>query len=96
MPFVLGALLLGCQSKTTVKLETFPTETGWGYLIKTGDKVFIKQEFIPAVPGEHSFASKIDAEKIGTLILQKLKKKQHPSVTVEELDSLQIQYPSSR
>ena len=95
MPMVFaGALLFGCHNKTTIKLETFETQAGWGYQLKADDKVFIRQEQIPAIPGNHSFASKNDAEKTGRFVLQKLKEKRHPFVTIRELDSLKVSYPS--
>jgi hypothetical protein len=96
MPFIVGALLLGCQHKTIIKLETFETPEGWGYQLKKDDKIFIRQEQIPAITGNYAFASKSDAEKTGRLVLQKLKEKQHLAVSAREIDSLQVHYPSLR
>ena len=75
-----------------VKLETFRAGAGWGYQLKKNDQIFIRQEYIPAVAGNQAFISKSDAEKTGLLVLKKLKQKQHPAISVHELDSLQISY----
>jgi hypothetical protein len=96
MPFIIGALLLGCHDKITIKLETFETKEGWGYQLKKDDKIFIRQEQIPAIAGNYAFASKSDAEKTGRLVLQKLKEKRHPAVSAREIDSLKISYTSFR
>lgn len=76
-----------------IQVKTFQTASGWGYDIIKDDKIYIHQEIIPAVEGFKSFSSKKEAEKVGNLVLQKIKNKEGgglPQVTVEEIDSLQI------
>lgn len=92
IPLIGGLLLFSCQRDSKPKLEVFETEKGWGYLVKKNDHVFIYQDIIPAVPGNQSFSTKEDAEKIGQLVLKKINDGQHLSVTVNELDSLHVFY----
>jgi hypothetical protein len=79
--------------KENIQLQTFKTSSGWGYDIIKDDKVFIHQEIIPAIEGFKSFITKEEAEKVGKLVLQKIKNKEGgglPQITREEIDSLQI------
>lgn len=92
--FVTGVLFFGCHQKTIAKLETFQTNNGWGYQIKKNEKVYIKQENIPAVSGIYAFKSQEDAEKTGHLALEKMKRHQLPTITLQELDSLHIHIAS--
>ena len=79
--------------KENIQLKTFKTTIGWGYDIVKDDKVYIHQEIIPAIEGFKSFITKEEAEKVGNLVIQKIKQKKGgglPQVTNEEIDSLQI------
>lgn len=91
---ITGVLFSGCHQKAIAKLETFQTGNGWGYLIKKNEKVYIKQDNIPAVAGIYAFKSQEDAAKTGRLALEKMKRHQLPSITLHELDSLHINIPS--
>ncbi len=94
MPLIiLGALLFSCQKVNRASVETFQTDSGWGYCVKHNGQTFIKQANIPAVTGNYSFVREVDARNTGRLILQKLKNKQSPAITVQELDSLKIEIP---
>lgn len=76
-----------------IHLKTFKTTNGWGYDILKDDKVYIHQEIIPAIEGFKSFTTEAEAEKVGKLVIQKIKNKEGgglPQVTREEIDSLQI------
>ena len=90
---LLGVLLFSCSSNDKLELETFKTDTGWGYCVKTNEKLFIKQKYIPAISGYYAFINEDDARKVGRLVLKKLKNKQHPSITIQELDSLKLNFP---
>ncbi len=94
-----------CHSKTGKKvqsdvkkgnpaftLETFKSEAGWGYEIKVVGKTKIKQTFIPAIQGNLPFYTEMEARRVGELVLKKVKKKDLPTITKHELDSLQITY----
>jgi hypothetical protein len=68
-----------------LSVNVIKVDGGWGYEIAQGEKVIISQPYIPAIPGRVAFKSESDAEKIGTLVVEKLKAGQNPSVTPEEL-----------
>ena len=73
-----------------LKVKTFERPIGWGYDITVNDTSAIHQDIIPGIPGRKGFATKEDAEKIGNLVLEKIKNKKLPSVTLQELDSFKI------
>lgn len=74
-----------------VEVKPITTSFGWGYEIISGGKVYIHQEFIPAIPGKHGFKNSEDALKVGKMVVNKLNAKQvPPTVTVEELRQLGI------
>lgn len=75
-----------------VESATFQVSGGWGYNILVDHKIFIHQETIPAVAGNKIFVTKEDAEKTSEFIIQKITNKKLPSVTKNDLDSLQITY----
>jgi hypothetical protein len=51
----------------------------------------IKQITIPSAAGKNGFHSKEDAEKVASLVLQKIKRNEMPpTVSSSELDSLQV------
>lgn len=79
-------------TKTSLYSEVFVYEDGYGYMIKTGDRVLIKQYYIPAVQEELSFTSDNDAKLVSILVLSRLLKKESPVVTIEDLNTLNIQY----
>jgi len=87
--------LLSCKGKSHegevyCELRPLQTATGWGYEIYVDKKLYIKQEFIPAIDGVHAFKSKEDAMNTGKLVLNKLTHGKKPSVTIEELRDLKI------
>lgn len=67
---------------------------GWGYNIYVKDKMIIEQNIIPSVAGVKGFATKEEAQKVANLALYKLNtlKQKFPSISLHELDSLQIKY----
>ncbi|MFZ5971531.1 MAG: DUF4907 domain-containing protein [Bacteroidota bacterium] len=80
-------------SKYTVKI-TESAYGGWGYQIFEDEKLLIDQVNIPAVAGNKGFISRVQAESVGRLVVQKLSSMPQdlPSVTIAELDSLKINY----
>jgi len=54
------------------------------------DKIYIKQEFIPGVPGKLGFKSAEDALKVGNLVVKKISSNQSHTISAGELDSLGI------
>ena len=101
--FVVGAALVtfsACQNRQanppTTKAEekiplqfaTYRTPQGWGYDILVDRKVFIHQDFIPAVQGKMGFDSEAKAELAARAVMGKLKKGEKPFITVNELKAL--------
>jgi hypothetical protein len=79
--------------RNTYSVETFRTgESGWGYSIKCGEKIVIKQDIIPAIQQSVPFHSENDAKKTANLVIHKLNLKKIPAISVNELDSLQVFY----
>lgn len=63
----------------------------WGYQLLKDGQLMIDQKHIPAIQGNRGFATKELAEKTANYILEKIKKGEFPpTVSVEELDSLDV------
>ncbi|KQC33255.1 hypothetical protein AAU57_07945 [Nonlabens sp. YIK11] len=76
-----------------VVVDTHEVNGGWGFYIIKQDKKLIVQNQIPAVNGLQLFRSKRDADKVGELMKFKIMHNIFPpSVSLKELDSLQINY----
>lgn len=65
---------------------------GWGYKINVGAKTRIYQDIIPTIQGKHVFQTKEDAQKVGDLMMTKMRKTgtQFPVVSRQDLLDLQI------
>jgi len=89
---VMVVLACSCQNKKTGNLQpmVFAVGGGFGYSISLHGKLLIKQEAIPAIDGNMPFCDSLDAVKVSALVVQKLKVKQSPAVTREELATLKI------
>lgn len=85
--------LMQIEVKSRYKAETiFDLEHGWGYQIFEGEQLKINQPNVPAVQGLHGFKSKDDALKTANLMIHKMEVGIFPpSITLNELDSLNIQ-----
>ncbi|HEY3387720.1 MAG TPA: DUF4907 domain-containing protein, partial [Saprospiraceae bacterium] len=58
----------------------------FGYTIFIDGQMYIEQKTIPALPGNHGFASKEDAEKIARLAIEKIKQgEMPPTISVDDL-----------
>ena len=73
-----------------VEVKTIHTELGWGYNILTDGKVYIHQEFIPAITGKYGFKTEEDALKVGRKVISKISQKELPSISVSDLKELGI------
>lgn len=66
---------------------------GFGYDILISGKPFIHQPVIPAISGNHPFATKAQAGRCARLVIYKIQNNiLPPAVSVRELDSLDIEY----
>jgi len=90
--FLVIVVLLDHMSTTqkTLYSEVYNVGNGYGYYIKTYDKILIKQSFIPAIQGEKSFVTEKDAQKVANLVMVKITENESPVVTVNELNNLNI------
>jgi len=69
-------------------VELYKSGDGWGYDILKKDNVYIHQPFIPAVEGEVPFPDRKSAKKTGRLVIKKIRNKESPAVTKEEIQSI--------
>jgi hypothetical protein len=76
--------------KGKVLLQAVPIQTsyGWGYDIMAGERKYIEQKFIPAIPGKQGFKSPEDAMLVGNLVIKKIISNQEPTISVKDLKEL--------
>lgn len=67
-------------------VETFKSDSGWGYQINKKEKVIIVQPYMPGIKGNRPFPDEKSALEIGELVISKIKNNEDPSVTMEELN----------
>ena len=94
---IVVAIFLGYRSDSKrtvnevfVEVKAIQTRQGWGYDILTDGKIYIHQEFIPAIPGKRAFRTEAEALKVGRKVISKMSLKQMPTITVEELKEMGI------
>jgi len=88
--FIWVGILCGCQpSNYKVEVLKFGDES-YGYQIDYKGKLFIKQEYIPAIPCKKYFQSEAHAKAIAELMVEKIQKRESPSINKEELTALGI------
>lgn len=79
----------GMEVKTFEVKDSVGRSQGWGYDIYVNGKKTIHQPIIPAVPGNNSFKTENDAQKVGLFAMDKmLKQGSLPTILIKELDSL--------
>ncbi|PXX22347.1 DUF4907 domain-containing protein [Arenibacter sp. ARW7G5Y1] len=98
MAIVSGLLFLGFSNYTIgategnllLHSEILNLENGYGYQIKLDNRVLIRQEYIPVLPGKKPFATAEDAQRAADKIIRKLQNKEDPILTFSELKELEI------
>lgn len=78
------------HKRLPVRSKIIEVGQGYGYEIWIGEKLLVKQEFIPAINGEITFKTPEEARKVANLITKKLLERSNPEISVEELVSLNI------
>jgi hypothetical protein len=78
--------------KDSIAVVTFQTHAGWGYTVNVGAHPYIYQDFIPAIPGRNPFRSKEDAARVGNRVAEKLRKRQVPAISKQELTEMKIEF----
>lgn len=75
--------------KDTYEVRVFQCEQqGWGYEIIENSKIIIYQPNIPCIKENKAFPNKNAALNTGKLVLSKIKNKEIPSLTIEELNDI--------
>jgi len=72
--------------------HTFHTPLGWGYDVLMNDSIYIHQQQMPAVQGTRGFTTQQEAEKVANLVVDRIRKKELPTIYLRDLDSLHISY----
>lgn len=75
-----------------LKLAKNPTDKSWYYEIYANGNLQIRQEYVPGISEKVRFASKIQAERIGTIVLNKLNNGRFPVITEQDLKKNGISY----
>ena len=70
--------------------EVMMVGAGYGYRIFYGDRLFIQQEYIPALRGPQHFANPEDAQRTAELVIYKIIKGASPEITLDELKALNV------
>lgn len=71
--------------RDNTRLESFRSDSGWGYSVTVHGKPVIYQPFIPAIEGNKPFKSRRDALRAGRIVIRKMRDGVEPSITTEEL-----------
>lgn len=87
-------LMLGHLNAPDWNFEILKNDTGgWFYEIKSDEKLIVRQENIPAIPGNYAFQDSIQASRVAELMMDKMENGIFPpSISIKELDNLQITY----
>ncbi|MGS2762214.1 DUF4907 domain-containing protein [Sinomicrobium sp. M5D2P9] len=78
------------QKRDEITTEVVEVPGGYGYLVKSGNKVLIRQEIIPVVQKISPFCTYNDAKAVAGLVKQKMMEKEGPAITKEELKALHV------
>jgi Domain of unknown function (DUF4907) len=74
--------------KPALSYKTFYEPSGWGYDIFSNNKLFIHQDFVPALPVKKGFNKKEYAEKTAQLVIQKMQENKFPTLEKSELEKI--------
>ena len=90
---LLGSFYL-CRHETNdcYRVEVIQSNSGYGYKLYEGKRTIILQPFIPAVPGKMAFQTREDAQRIGNLVMQRMKAGGSFSISKADLNNLRITY----
>jgi len=81
-----------------VFLHAVPVHTaiGWGYHILAGERIYIKQETIPGLPGHKGFRSSEEAMRTAALVVRRISAGQQPTITLQDLHDLGIETDTAK
>lgn len=87
----LALCYLSCNRQTDdISTKVYATQNGFGYDLEIRGKTAIRQITIPAIAGNAAFCDSLDAVKVSDLVKRKLSRRENPSVSKREIDSLKI------
>ena len=72
--------------------KAIPVDSGWGYEIFAGDKLYIKQDRVPQIGGNHYFLTEEDALRAANVVIKKLKQNPLPTIDTSELQAAGARY----
>lgn len=75
-----------------LKVNTFKSGNGWGYEIVCRDRILIHQKLVPGIAGNYCFETKTDAKKVGALVIKKIRSKEIPAISEEDLRLLNVDF----
>ncbi len=78
----------GLPHKKKLHYKTFHNELGWGYDIFVNDSIFIHQKMVPGAKKNTGFLKKEQADQTATLVIEKIRSGQVPSITNFELQRI--------
>ena len=91
-----SSFFICCENKnsnTDYSLEVNKINSHWEFVIYKKQKKIIHQNHIPAINKLVGFKSKKDAELVGLLMIKKMESNIFPpSISLNELDSLNVKY----
>jgi len=73
------------KKEISITSSTYEVTGGWAYRILVDKKIFIQQDFIPAISGHKAFPSKESAENIASVVIEKMRLHEKPFITPQEL-----------
>jgi len=83
--------VLNPYANSSVTSEIFETENGFGYKIFIDGNLYVEQPTIPAIAGNKSFDTEINAQKTSDFAIGKIKSGIiPPTISVEELKNLGV------
>lgn len=84
-------ILTSCKEpRESLTSKVYKVKYGYGYKIILKDKVLINQNCIPAIQGNMPFCDSLDALKISQIVIEKIKKKEMPTIKTQDLMDLKI------
>ena len=82
----------GSNNMLPVSLRPLKMADGWGYEVLVDNKVYIHQDYIPAVSLFKRFSTESEALLVGNHVADKLKHGYKPVITVQEINDMHIHY----
>jgi hypothetical protein len=76
------------DDKQQIESRVYRVKDGWGYDILVDERLFIRQESIPAIKARQTFPTEEQAKQASKLVINKLKTGQPPALTKFDLEKI--------